>query len=141
MPRTRALLAVCACAGLIGAFVVSLLLGVLPRGELIPTAEFLLHDPLSPEWLYPRLFRGGAWALLFFVTVASPRRRRHWIRKALWVSLVPAAWQLLYVFPQLTPYGLFGLQLGITAPFFVLLIHLIWGFLTGLFARLLWGRP
>ena len=141
MHRTRALLAVCACAGMIGAFASSLFLWAVDYWHLSPLAGAGVEAPLAPEWLYPRLFRGGAWALLFFVTVASPRRRRQWIRKALWVSLIPAVWQLLYVFPKLTPYGLFGLQFGIATPFFVLLLHLIWGFFTGLFARLLWGRP
>ena len=140
MNRTRALLAVCYCAGMIGALANSLSAWILGQWGVYQLAGVAMDPQLTTAWLYPRLVWGGLWAIPFFLTVGAPRNRRHWIRKALWTSLLPTAAQLFYFFPQNTPFGSFGFGLGTFTPLFVLLLNFIWGFFTGLFTRLLWGR-
>ena len=107
-------------------------------------AEALFGVTLAPEltqsWLCPRLIWGGLWGLLYFLSVRVPRARRYWARKGMWISLLPTAIQLFYVYPYQSPFGLLGLGLGALTPLFVTLLNLIWGFFTGLFARALWGR-
>jgi len=58
----------------------------------------------------------------------------------LWFSLLPTAAQLFYFFPYHTPFGSMGLGLGNLTALFVLLFNFVWGFFTGVFTRLLWGR-
>jgi hypothetical protein len=40
----------------------------------------------------------------------------------------------------MTNHSVLGLDLGQLTPLFVLLYNLVWGFCTGIFSRLLWGR-
>ena len=61
------------------------------------------------------------------------------MRKGLWVGLLPTLFQLFFVFPYRTAYGPMGMGLGTLTPLFVLLFNFIWGFITGTFARALWG--
>jgi hypothetical protein len=62
------------------------------------------------------------------------------MRKGLWVSLLPCAWQLFFVFPNRTDAGMLGLGLGTLTPMFILFYNLIWGATTGIFARAFYGR-
>ena len=124
MHRTKAILCVCFCAGLLGALFNSLAVWLGGNLGLPQLAGVDLTPQWSLAWLYPRLIWGGLWGLAYFITVASPRARSSWIRKGLWASLLPTAWQLFYTF----------------TPLFVIGYNLIWGFFTGFFARLLWGR-
>lgn len=140
MQRNSALLAVCFCAGLLGGLANSLALWLAGRWGLTALAGVNLAPQLSAAWLYPRLIWGGLWGLLFYLTVARPRFRRHWLRKGLWLSLLPTLVQLFVVFPYHTPYGLLGFGLGDLTALFVLLANFVWGFFTGLFTRALWGR-
>lgn len=140
MNRNSALLAVCFCAGVIGALANSLtawLLGVWGVTEL---AGVRLAPVLTLPWLYPRLIWGGIWGAVYFLLVAHPRSRRHWVRKGLWASLLPSLVQLFYIFPTKTGAGTLGMTLGQLTPLFVLVLNFVWGFFTGLFARLLWGK-
>jgi hypothetical protein len=140
MHRTKAMLSVCFCAGLLGALFNSLAAWLSGSLGLPQLAGVALTPQWSLAWLYPRLIWGGLWGLAYFITVASPRARCSWIRKGLWTSLLPTAWQLFYVFPNQTLHGALGLGLGTFTPLFVFGYNLIWGFFTGFFARLLWGR-
>ena len=140
MQRTNALLSVCFCAGLIGAFFNSLFLWLLGRIGVTRLLEVNLAPVWSAEWLYPRLVWGGLWGMVYFLSVAGPQSRNQWIRKGLWLSLLPTAFQLFYVFPNQTPHGAMGLGLGTFTPLLVLLANAIWGIFTGTFARVLWGR-
>lgn len=140
MNRTGALLAVCFCAGLLGALVNSLAAWACGYWGITATAGVSLAPDLTPGWLYPRLVWGGIWGLAYFLTVGSRRHRQHWVRKGLWISLLPTAVQLFYIFPHQTPFGSMGMGLGQLTPLFVLLFNFIWGFFTGLFTRVLWGR-
>lgn len=139
MNRNSALLTVCFCAGMIGALFNSLVAWLCGRWGLPSLLEVNLAPNLSLAWLYPRLVWGGLWGMLYFIFVSHPRSRRHWTRKALWVSLVPTLAQLFIFFPNAGS-GTLGLALGTLTPIFVLLYNLVWGFFTGVFTRLLWGR-
>ncbi|MEJ2200257.1 MAG: hypothetical protein P8X63_04480, partial [Desulfuromonadaceae bacterium] len=110
MQRPGALFAVCFCAGLIAAFCSHLAIWLngpwgfpLLTGEARPSAFFA-------AWICPRLLIGGSWGLPYYLAIGTPRSRRYWIRKGLLVSLLPSAWQLLFVYPKQTPYGLFGID-------------------------------
>jgi hypothetical protein len=140
VPHSRALLAVCFVAGLGGALVNSVALWLAGRLGLMALAGVALAPDLTLGWLYPRLVWGGLWGLAYFLTIGSRRTRRHWVRKGLWVSLLPTLFQLLYVFPHQPGIGLFGYGLGHLTPVFVLFFNALWGFATGVFTRLLWGR-
>ena len=141
MHRTKALASVCFCAGLIGALFNSLAAWLCGQFGVTHLAGVAMDPQWTLAWLYPRLVWGGLWGLAYFITVAGPRSRHHWIRKGLWVSLLPATFQLFYVFPNQTLHGPMGLGLGNLTPLFVLLFNFVWGTFTAVFARILWGRP
>jgi hypothetical protein len=140
MNNSRSLFCICFCSGLLGALAYC---GVAWMAAAIGLPQWCGVD-LVPQWtaawVYPRLIQGGLWGLLFFITVSSPRSRNQWVRKGLWVSLVPMVLQLFYVFPNRTTYGLLGLGLGTLTPAFIVLYNLTWGAVTGIFARAFYGR-
>ena len=140
MQRNKALLSVCFCAGLLGGLANGLALWLAGLWGATTLAGVQLDPQLSAAWLYPRLIWGGLWGLSYFLLVSRPRLRRHWVRKGLWLSLLPTLVELFLIFPYRTPYGPMGIGLGNLTPLFVLLPNLVWGFCTGLFTRLLWGR-
>ncbi|KIH78027.1 hypothetical protein SAMN05660860_02300 [Geoalkalibacter ferrihydriticus] len=140
MERKGALLATCFCAGLLGGLVYSLTLWAAGFYGFTAAAGVLMTPDFSLPWLYPNLIWGGLWGLVYFPTVASYRHRKHWIRKGLWISLLPALFALLYLYPQVQRQGLLGLELGNFTPLFVLLFHFAWGAATGIFTRMLWGK-
>lgn len=140
MPRNSALLAVCFCAGLIGGLVSSLFLWMIGGWGLTAMAGVKLAPLLTTSWLFPRLIWGGLWGIPYFFTISLPRTRRHWVRKALWASLLPTLTMLFIIYPHQMNLGQAGLKLGLLTPLFVLLVNLVWGFVTGVFTRLLWGR-
>lgn len=140
MSRQKALLAVCFCAGLLGGLGSSLLAWLLGHWGITALIQVQFAPELTAAWLYPRLIGGGLWGLLFFLLVGHPHSRRGWIRKGLWLSLLPSAVQLLLILPDQPGAGYFGLGLGQAMPALVLLLNAVWGFGLGLFTRLLWGR-
>ena len=139
MERKGALLAVCFCAGLLGGLINSLAVWAAGMWDITTMAGVAIEPALNKAWLYSRLVWGGIWGLVFYPAVSSPRRRNQWIRKGLWVSLLPSLVQLLYIFPQAGK-GYLGLELGNLTPLFVLLFNFIWGAATGIFTRIFWGR-
>jgi hypothetical protein len=140
MNRNSALLAVCFTAGVLGALANSLAVWGFGLWGVTALAGVNLAPALTAAWLYPRLVWGGLWGLIYFLTVNAPRRRRQWVRKGLWISLLPTVAQLFYFFPYHTPFGPMGVGLGDFTALFVVLFNFVWGFFTGLFTRLLWGR-
>jgi len=140
MNRGSALFAVCFTAGLIGALANSLAVWLAGKWGITALAGVNLAPELTSAWLYPRLVWGGIWGLLYYLTVGRPRSRRQWVRKGLWVSLLPTAVQLFVIFPNTTSHGMLGMGLGTLTPLFVLLFNFVWGFFTGLFTRIFWGR-
>jgi hypothetical protein len=140
MNRSKALLSVCFCAGLLGGLVNSAAVWFFGRIGLTRLLGVALAPEWTLAWLYPRLVWGGLWGLAYFFSVAGPRSQNQWIRKGLWISLLPTAFQLFYVFPNQTPHGPMGLGMGTLTPGLVLAFNAIWGVFTGFFARILWGR-
>ncbi|MBW6509098.1 MAG: hypothetical protein K0A94_06065 [Desulfuromonadales bacterium] len=140
MPKTSTLFAVCFVSGLLGALFSSLFLWLGSEWGIIRILGINLSRSIALPALYPLMFAGGLWGLLFFVSVASPRSRRFWIRKSLWVALIPALVDIAYIYPQVQNQGIGGINLGILMPGLIILSWLVWGFFTGFFARLLWGR-
>jgi hypothetical protein len=140
MNRNSALLAVCFAAGVLGSLANSLAAWICGLWGVTALAGVNLAPALTAAWLYPRLVWGGIWGLVYFLTVKSPRQRRQWARKGLWVSMLPTIAQLFYFFPYRTSFGPMGIGLGDLTALFVLLFNFVWGFFTGFFTRLLWGR-
>ncbi len=140
MPKGSALFAVCFVAGLLGALAASLFLWFGSQWGLTDLLGVGISPSLSLTALYEPLFTGGLWGLPYFLTIASPRSRCHWIRKGLWFSLIPALVAIFYLYPQVKHAGIGGTALGLLMPGVILAYHLIWGFFTGFFTRLLWGR-
>lgn len=140
MLRSRTLITVCFCAGMLGALCSSLVAWQAGQMGLAKMASVSMTPSLTPDWLYSRAVWGGLWGLIYFLTVVSLKSRRHWARKGLWISILPTAFQLFVVYPHMSDYGWMGLKLGQLTPLFVFLYNLIWGFFTGIFCRLFWGR-
>lgn len=140
MNRSLQLMSVCFCAGLLGALCSSTVAWLSGGWGLPGLLGVQLAPAFTKQWLYPHLVWGGIWGLLYFLTVGARSSRRHWIRKALWVSLLPSAFQLFVVFPYWTPYGILGSGLGEFTAVFIIVYNLFWGLFTGIFSRLLWGR-
>jgi hypothetical protein len=140
MSRTMTLMTVCFCAGLLGALFSSLAAWQAGQMGLPAMAGVSMSPTLTPGWLYSRLVWGGIWGLTYFLAVGPLKSRRHWARKGLWISLLPTAFQLFFVYPYQTQHGLMGLDLGQLTPLFVFLYNMIWGLFTGIFCRMFWGR-
>ncbi len=140
MKRTLALLAVCYAAGQIGGLLRLLFLVGLDQGGALQMAAVRLTFHADQLSLYREMIWGGLWGLPFFLVLNAPRFRRHWIRKGLWLSLLPSLFELLYLLPNLPGCDLFGLGCGNLTPLVVVLANMVWGGLTGVTIRLLWGR-
>lgn len=140
MPKSSALLAVCFVAGLLAASVSSAFVWGCNQWGITRMIGVNMVQTLELKNLYPQLFSGGLWALPYFLTVGVPRHRRFWIRKGLWYSLIPSAVALFYLYPYVYQHGLAALDLGTLAPLLIIITNLIWGFFTGFFTRLFWGR-
>ena len=140
MNRPLHLLAVCFCAGLLGALLSSLLLVVVAKLGFFTLTGVHLAPRLHPAWLYPRLLWGGLWGLAYFLAVRPVEARNRWARRGMWISILPTAFELVVVFPYWSGHGLLGQHLGRLTPLVVLLANMFWGISTGVCCRLLWGR-
>jgi hypothetical protein len=140
MPKSSALFAVCFVAGLLGALVSSLFLWGCNEWGITNFIGVKIVQTLKLTKLYPQMFIGGFWGLGYFFTVGVPRHRRGWVRKGLWFSLIPSLTTLFYLYPSVSHKGMAGLNLGMLTPALIVLSNLVWGFFTGFFTRLFWGR-
>jgi len=140
MNRIRTLLSVCFCAGMLGALCSSLVIWQVGRFGLPAMLDVRMSPSLTTAWIYKSLVWGGLWGLVYFLFVGSHKSRRHWARKGLWASLIPSLFQLLFYYPYIADQGWFGMGLGQLTAVFVVVYNLVWGFFTGVFCRLLWGR-
>jgi len=140
MNRTLALMSVCFCAGLLGALCSSTVAWLFGGWSIPDLLGVHMAPAFTRTWLYPQLIWGGLWGMAYFLTVGGRSSRRHWVRKGLWVSLLPSFFQLLVVYPYWTRHGILGLGLGQFTALFIIAYNLVWGFCTGIFSRLLWGR-
>ena len=80
---------------------------------------------LSWNWLQPKLLWGGIWGALFALCGIMVRRKL--VRAALIFSLIPSAFHLFYVYPQLTRYGYLGIGLGLLTPLVVICANAVYG--------------
>lgn len=140
MHRPLHLLSVCFSAGVLGALLSGVLLWLAGRAGLFDLAGVSLAPSWQAVWLYQRLLWGGLWGLVYFLAIGPSPPRGRWIRRGMWVSILPTAFQLLVVFPSWQGVGMLGSQLGRLTPLVVLTANLVWGLLTGICCRLLWGR-
>lgn len=140
MPKNSALLAVCFFGGLIGGLACSLFIWMMGNWGVTSLLNVRIAPELTAAWLYPRLVWGGIWGIPYFLSVGVPRARRHWVRKGLYMSLLPTFYMLFYVFPYQLGKDQAGLALGLLTPVVVLVTNLVWGVFTGVFTRLFWGR-
>lgn len=83
---------------------------------------FRMAPGMSWAFMWPRLFYGGLWGLLFLL----PFWRERTYLKGLVISLAPSAYMLFKVFPQMGA-GVLGLGRGPGAPYFVLFFNAVWG--------------
>ncbi|MCK5912259.1 MAG: hypothetical protein KAG12_00160, partial [Desulfuromusa sp.] len=112
MPKSSALFAVCFVAGLLGALGNSLFLWGCTEWGVINLIGVKFVQTLELSKLYPQMLIGGLWGLVYFFTVGIPRHRRHWVRKGLWFSLLPALTALFYLYPYVYHKGMAGFDLG-----------------------------
>ncbi len=122
---------VCYAAGCLGALANSLV--AWQAGELgIPQwVDVSLAPRLTPGWLYPRIVWGGLWGLLFWLPIMKTRP----LLKGTVLSLLPTAFQLLYLFPHKSVNGWAGLHLGMWTPAFVLVYNWVWGIVAAMSIR------
>ena len=118
-------------AGCLGGLLNSLALWLFGRAEITAGLGVNLAPALTAKWLYPRLIWGGIWGLLFLL----PFYRHRVIRQGLLFSLGPSMVQLLVVFPHQAGKGMFGLDLGLLTPVFVLFFNAVWGLGAALWLR------
>jgi len=140
MPISSALLAVCFVGGMLGGLSCSVFLWMLGNWGVTALLNVQIAPQLTADWLYPRMIWGGIWAIPYFLCVGGLRSRRHWVRKGLYLSLLPTLYMLFVVFPLHLGKGQAGLALGMMTPLVVVATNLVWGFFTGVFTRLFWGR-
>jgi hypothetical protein len=110
-------------AGAVGALANSAALWAAGSSGLTHALGVRIAPTLTPEWLYPRIVWGGLWGLLFLLPLASQR----WVAQGLALSLFPTLVQLFVIFPQRTPAGTLGLELGTLTPLVVLAANAVWG--------------
>ncbi|WP_020674960.1 hypothetical protein [Geopsychrobacter electrodiphilus] len=140
MQKNSTLLAVCFVSGLLGGLMCSLFLWMIGNWGILSLLNVQMAPELTARWLYPRLVWGGLWAIPYFFSVSLSRARRHWVRKGLYFSLLPTLYMLFIVFPSHLGKGQAGLELGMLTPAVVIVTNLVWGFSTGVFTRIFWGR-
>ena len=113
----------CFAAGAFGALVSSLALWAAGAYHLTARLHVHIAPALTADWLYPRIVWGGLWGFLFILPVLPGR----WWLRGIVLSLAPAAFQLLYLYPREAGHGLLGLGLGTLTPVFVLAANALWG--------------
>ncbi len=140
MPKSGALFAVCIVAGMLGTLVSLVFFWGCTEWGVFNFIGVNIRQTLTTAAVSPKLIIGGIWAIGYFLTVGTPRQRRHWVRKGLWFSILPSLFALFYYHPYILHNGLAATSLGLIAPVVIIIGNLIWGLFTGFFTRLLWGR-
>ncbi len=120
-------------AGAVAALFASLALWAIGQAGLTQAFGSRLAPPLAWDWLSPRLL----WGSLFALGYPLVRRRGFSpVRTGLVLSLIPTLSELLVIQPARAN-GFFGLSLGTSTPFFVLISNMLWGWML---ARIMIGK-
>lgn len=122
-------------SGVVGAgamLIVALLLG---RFGLFGDLGCSLHPSADHRYVYSHLIWGGLFGLLFCLPVMNGSV---W-KRGLILGLVPAAYQLLVVFPIFDHGRLLGLNNGYTTPLFVVCLDAIWGLTSAGWLKMIGG--
>jgi hypothetical protein len=116
-------LSLCFAAGVVGALANSAGVGLGGEVGLHRALGVAIAPALTKGFLYPRLVWGGLWGGLLLL----PFPAAQWVRRGLLIGLVPAAVQLLVIFPYVAGKGMLGHELGAATPVVVVLWNLVWG--------------
>ena len=121
----------CLVAGVLGGLANSI--GVWGSGNLgISTAlGFKMTPALTLPWLAPRLLQGGVWGLAFLL----PFWKHSYFKKGAVLALLQAIVMLVVMFPKMGM-GMYGANLGATAPLFVLVFTMFWGMTAAVFLKI-----
>lgn len=125
-------LLICFAAGCVGALVCCLTVWFFGSQGIPGRFGVVMAPAFTTNWLYPRIVWGGLWGLLF----ALPWVNSSPLVKGAFLSLFPALFQLLVVYPFQTGNGYLGLKLGLYTPAFVIFYNLVWGLATSLTIRI-----
>ena len=117
--------------GAIGAVVNGAAVWASVRYNVLHALGITLAPHFSLPWLYLRVAWGGLWGLL----MAIPLGPRSVVSRGLLWSLVPTLFQLFWVFPRKTPYGLLGIGAGVLTPAAILVFNGIWGLTAAVWLR------
>jgi len=124
-------LSVCFTAGTVGGLANAIFVWLAGAYGLSALLGVKIAPAWTPPWLYQKLVWGGLWGLLFLLPVL----RGSVVLRGLLFGLGPSLVQLLFVFPEIAGKGMFGLQLGLLTPVFVLVANWVWGVIAAWWVR------
>jgi len=121
-------------SGAVAALVACLVFWLLGRDGITTWLGVALAPPLTTGWLYSRLIFGGLIGLLLTLPILPNRVPL----RGILISLAPAAYILLVLFPRMGR-GLFGLGYGALTPLLIGALCLLWGLVAAGWYRLVRG--
>jgi hypothetical protein len=117
-------------AGVLGGLTNSIGIWLTGKIGLNQMLGFQFQPELTIPWMMPRLVSSGLWGLLYLL----PFWREKLFQKGFVLSFGPLVMMLFMVFPKMGA-GIFGLELGYSAPVFAFAFTQLWGFTAALFLR------
>jgi hypothetical protein len=121
-------------SGLVAALAACLVLWLLGRDGVTVWMGVALAPRLTTGWLYSRMIFGGLLGLLLVLPMLPNRVPL----RGILISLAPAAYILLVLFPRMGR-GLFGFGYGALTPLLIGVLCLLWGLLAAGWYRLVRG--
>ncbi|MEW6515405.1 MAG: hypothetical protein AB1439_00685 [candidate division FCPU426 bacterium] len=103
-------------AGALGGLTAGLTLWALGQLGISRVLHVAIAPALTVSFLFGKVVWGGLWGFLLWLPILKSRT----VWRGLVLSLFPTLVQLIYVFPQHTTAGMFGLNWGQLAPLVVL---------------------
>lgn len=122
-------------SGVVGAGVLVVVALLMGRFGIFADLGCHLHPSANREYLYSRLVWGGIFGLLFCLPIMSGSV---WKRGFVF-GLIPAAVQLLVIFPLLNHVQVLGLNYGYTTPIFVVFLNAVWGLTSAGWLKMIGG--
>lgn len=115
-------------AGALAGLITTILLWIVGQVGIFILLGVPFAPPLTTSMIYTRVVWGGMWGLLFLLPVLPAWR---WRMRGLLYGIVPSAAALLLFNPLKDGLGLFGLEMGLMWPVFVIAFNVLWGYLAG----------